>query len=83
MFELIFDKKFKKRYDKLDKSIQIQIKNKLLKLKVNPELGKHLLYLDLWSLRINKYRIIYKIKNDSLLIFILTLEHRKSVYENL
>ena len=42
MYELIFDKQFKKDIDKLDKAIRERILRKVFELEKFPELGKHL-----------------------------------------
>ncbi len=54
MYTLLFDKKFKEDLEKLDKPIRDRILNKVFELERYPELGKHLIGLDLWSLRIGK-----------------------------
>lgn len=83
MYQLLFDKDFKKFFSKLNKKEKQRILEKLKELKIYPELGKHLIGIDLWSLRVGKFRILYKIIQDKLIILILTAEHRKSVYDNL
>ena len=82
MFNIIFDKKAAVYFKKLDSENKIRIGKKLEDLKNNPELGKPLTgnLSGLWSLRIGKYRLIYQIKNQELVIFILDLGHRKNVY---
>jgi len=82
MFNIIFDKKAAIYFKKLDSENKIRIGKKLEDLKTNPELGKPLTgnLSGLWSLRIGKYRLIYQIKNQELVIFILDLGHRKNVY---
>ena len=82
MFNIIFDKKAAIYFKKLDSENKIRIGKKLENLKTNPELGKPLTgnLSGLWSLRIGKYRLIYQIKNQELVIFILDLGHRKNVY---
>ena len=82
MFNIIFDKKAAIYFKKLDSENKIRIGKKLEDLKSNPELGKPLTgnLSGLWSLRIGKYRLIYQIKNQELVIFILDLGHRKNVY---
>ena len=81
MYKLLFDKQFKKDLSKLEKSIRDRILKKVFELEIFPELGKHLIGIDLWSLRVGKYRVIYKIKQNELQIFVLTVEHRKDVYK--
>ncbi len=83
MYELLFDREFKKDLAKLDKPIRDKILNKVFQLEKFPELGKHLIGIDIWSLRIGKYRVLYKIKKNELQILLLTVEHRKMVYSSL
>ncbi len=81
MYELIFDKQFKRDLEKLDKSIRDRILAKVFELEKFPELGKRLIGINIWSLRIGKYRVLYKIEHNQLRILILTVEHRKKVYD--
>ena len=74
-----FHPKAAKKINKLDKSVKQEIKKKILILKQNPQKGKHLEYCDIWSLRVNKYRIFYRIKDN--LIQILYIRHRKEAYD--
>ena len=82
MFNIIFDKKAAIYFKKLDSENKIRIGKKLEDLKSNPELGKPLTgnLSGLWSLRIGKYRLIYQIKNQELIILILDLGRRKNIY---
>jgi len=82
MYNLILKTTAKKFLKRLNKDIQKEIINKLKKLKENPKLGKPLIgnLSGLWRLRINKYRIIYQIKNQELTILILEIGHRKNIY---
>jgi len=82
MYKLLFDKQFKKDIDKLDKKIKERILNKVFELEKYPELGKHLLGIELWSLRIGKHRVLYKINSGQLQVLVLTAEHRKNVYKD-
>lgn len=82
MYEIIFKSPAKKFLKKLDKSIQKKILNKIKQLKQNPFIGKPLVgnLSGLWRLRIDKYRIIYQINKNELIIFILEVGHRKNIY---
>ena len=82
MYKLVFQKKALEFFKKLDKFIQEKIGKKFEQLKENPRLGKPLLgnLSGLWKLRIGKYRIIYQIKDEELIIFILKIGHRKKIY---
>ena len=83
MYALLFDKKFKDELAKFDKPIRERILNKVFELERFPELGKHLIGIDIWSLRIGKYRVLYSIKENNLQILVLTVMHRKKAYEKI
>ncbi len=82
MYSLNLDKNTKDFLKKIDKVEQKKIINKIENLKENPHLGKPLTgnLTGLWSLRIGKYRAIYQIKQEKMIILVLKLEHRKRVY---
>jgi len=75
-----FAKRFlKKLKDNQDKK---RIIKKLRELEKNPKLGKPLTgnLSGLWSLRFGKFRALYQIRRGELLVLILDIGHRKSVY---
>ena len=80
IYDLVFDKEFKADLSNLDKEMRKRILKKVFELEKYPELGKHLIGIDIWSLRIGKYRVLYKIKHKQLQVLVLTVEHRKTVY---
>ena len=49
MYELLFDREFKKSLTKLDKPTRDRILNKVFQLEKFPELGKHLIGIDIWT----------------------------------
>jgi mRNA interferase RelE/StbE len=79
-YELVFSKEFDKNFSKLDKTNQAVVLKKMVILQNNPLIGKPLRFglKGFRSLRVGKYRIIYKI-NDKILLS--TLKHRKNVYD--
>lgn len=83
MYEVKLEKPAERFIKKLDSVDQKRIIKKLRELETNPELGKPLTanLSGLWSLRFGKYRAIYQIKQQELVIFVLKLGHRKDVYE--
>ena len=83
MYILLFDRKFKTDLKKLDKSVRDRILKKVFQLEKYPELGKHLIAIDLWSLRIGKYRVLYTIKKNKLQVLVLTVDHRSKVYDDI
>lgn len=85
MYRIIFKSPAEKFLRKLENSIQQRIIRKLKKLKENPRLGKPLTATlsGLWSLRIDKYRVIYKLIENKLIIMVLNIGHRKDIYGRL
>lgn len=82
-YTLLFDRQFKADLAKLDKSVRDRILRKVFQLEKYPEIGKHLIGIDLWSLRIGKYRVLYTIRENKLQILILSVHHRKKAYEKI
>ena len=82
MYSLVFHKGALRFFNKLDKFDQEAIGKKIEKLKQNPFLGKPLIgkFVGMWSLRIGKYRVLYQINQNKLIIFILDVGHRKNIY---
>ena len=82
MYKLTFHKDALRFFNKLDKFTQEKIGKKIEKLIQNPFLGKSLMgnLAGAWSLRVEKYRIIYQLKQEELIIFILDIGHRKNIY---
>jgi len=85
MYRIIFKSPAKRFLQKLDNSLQQRIIKRLRKLKENPRLGKPLTatLAGLWSLRIDKYKVIYKIIENKLIIIVLCIGHRKDIYGRL
>jgi len=83
MYQVFLEKPAKKFLDKLDDFNTRRITKRLRNLEKNPQLGKSLIgnLSGLWKLRIGKYRAIYKIVENKLLILVLDLGHRKNIYD--
>lgn len=79
MFTIIFKEQFDKSFSKI-KDIQIkkQIWNKVQSLKERAPIGKKLQGNSYWSLRLNRFRVIYEIKGNE--IFIADILERKHKY---
>jgi len=80
MYKLFFLKTAAKELKKLEKGLQIEIKTKISLLQNNPKKGKPLKHSHMWTLRVQKYRIIYEIKLANKEIIILHILHRKNAY---
>lgn len=83
MYRLIFEKSALNFFRKLDKNLQERIGKKIESLKNNPSLGESLIgnLSGLYRLRIGDYRVIYKIKNEELIILVLKIRRRKNIYD--
>ncbi len=86
MYSLHFLSSAKKEFAKLDRVIQKLIKEKLLLLVENPELLKNNIkplkgeYKGKFRLRVNQYRIVFKIQDEELIVIIVRIGHRKEIY---
>jgi len=70
--------------EKIDRVLAQKIFNKVEKYLVkDPHVGKSLVgqYKDLHGYRFSRYRVIYQIKNQELLITIVRVDHRRKVYK--
>lgn len=75
MFDVRLENPAKRFFKKLDTTDQKRVIKKLRELKRNPKLGKPLVgkLAGLWSIRFGKYRAIYQIRKNELLIVVLRL----------
>ncbi len=83
MYEVFLQDYAKKFLKKLDNSEKKKIIKKLKTLEEKPHSGKPLSgsLSGMRSLRINKFRAIYRIIKDKLIISVLEIGHRKNIYE--
>ncbi len=83
MYEVRLEDNARRFLKKLDKETNKKLIKKFRSLEENPELGKPLTgnLAGLWSLRVGKFRAIYKIQRNELIILVLDIGHRKNVYE--
>ena len=82
MFEIVFRGPAKKFLKKIKTNEQKLIISKIKKLKDNPYLGERLSgnLHGFYKLRYDKYRILYKIREQELIIYVMNIGHRKNVY---
>ncbi len=83
MYKVFYTDEAAKKIQKLDKPTRLKIKEAVEELALDPAVGKPLIYelKGRWSYRVNDYRIIYRLEKGELVIIILTVGHRKDVYE--
>ena len=86
MYRLEFLPLAQKEFKRLDKIAQIKIKKKLLILTENPDVLRNNIkalkgqYSGLFRLRVADYRVIFRVKDEQVLIIIVRIGHRKNVY---
>jgi len=81
-YKIFFDINAKKVIKKIEKGERRKITDRIKKLEANPRLGKRLSgnLFGLWKLRVDKFRIFYKIIEENLIIVIVEIGHRKNIY---
>jgi mRNA interferase RelE/StbE len=82
-YRILYTEEAARRIGKLDKAVKERVGKAIKKLSEQPELGKRLtgLLSDRWSYRVGDWRILYKVKKNEVLILILTVGHRRDVYD--
>jgi len=72
-----------KQFDRLDKSIQKRITNKLESIRDNPFFyATRLVGFDAYKIRVGDHRIILGIEKNTMVILVLKVGHRKSIYKD-
>jgi mRNA interferase RelE/StbE len=71
-----------KQFSKLDKVTKKRISDKLVSIRDDPfSFVKKLTGFEAYKLRVGDYRVILTIENNTLVILILKVGHRRSVYK--
>jgi mRNA interferase RelE/StbE len=83
MYEVIVEKSVLKQLQKIPQPYYNKIKAALNNLVTDPRPNG---YLKLkgregYRIRVGDYRIIYEIKNEQLIVLVVSVAHRKDVYE--
>lgn len=83
MHEVLYTDEARKRIQRYDRKLRNRIKEAIEKLAFNPLIGKALTreLKGRWSYRVSDLRIIYRILHEQVIILILTVGHRREVYE--
>jgi len=86
-YDVQYDPKALKELAKLDKRVARRILRAVDSLRANPRpSGARPLvgYPDLWRVRVGDYRVVYTIRDpEVLVVLVLRIAHRSSVYRNL
>jgi mRNA interferase RelE/StbE len=83
-YKILYEEKYLKQIKKIPKTYQKKVREKVKILAENPFPDGHIKLLSsekLYRVRIGPYRVIYTVKNENLIILIMTLGHRKDVYK--
>lgn len=84
MYEVKFSKKAGKAYKKLPGDVRIRIDQKLNYLRNSPrgpDTKKLAGMQNAYRTRVGTYRIVYEIEDDKLIVWIVDVGHRSSIYQ--
>jgi len=82
MYEIEFSSLSKKQLLKLDSKTQIRILSVLQRIRIRPHAYvKKLVGNPYFRLRVGDYRVILKIEENKLIIFVIEVGHRKDIYD--
>lgn len=83
MYEIIFTDTAKKQLKKLDHSVQERILNSFDRIRIRPErFIKRLVGNPYYILRVGDFRVILDVERDRLVIFVIEVGHRSTVYKD-
>ena len=82
-YRILYTEEAARRIGRLDKSVKERVARAVVKISEHPEMGKRLtgLLSDRWSYRVGDWRILYKVKKSEVVILVLTVGHRREVYD--
>ena len=82
-FKFLYNPEFVKQLNTLDKQTRIRVIQQVDFLAVSPFAGKRLAgrLSNSMSLRVGKYRVIYRVVTDESVIIVQTVELRKKAYD--
>ena len=85
MFKLVYTDEAKKQISKLDSRTKEKVRLAMEEIALNPGTGKPLTreLKGRWSYRVGDYRIIYRIDHGFVTVIVLTIGHRREVYEKM
>ncbi len=87
-YKIVFNKNYLKDLKKIPKRDQATIAEKILDLETNPrpincKKLKGPSHPPAYRIRIGDYRVVYTIHDHVLLVLIVTIGHRKNIYQNI
>lgn len=83
MYDVVVGKSVLKQLEKIPLPDYKKIKSALINLASNPRPRGYLKLKgrDGYRVRVGNYRIIYQIQDAKLIVFVITIAHRKDVYD--
>lgn len=83
MYTIIFTKSSEKQYQKVDKKYKSSLIKAISRIAENPFCGKLLSgeFKGLYRVRFSRYRIVYKVEKNRLIVVIVSVKHRSEVYK--
>ena len=84
MYQVVVSNKAEKVLAKLPIAVYGRMASALKKLSSNPRPAgcKKLRGRNAWRIRVGEYRAIYEIQDEILLVVVITVGHRRNIYEN-
>lgn len=80
-YDLKIQKNAKKSLAKISEPFQTQIINKIYALASDPYHNtKKLMGREAYRIRVGSYRVIYEINDDELIILVMSIGHRKNIF---
>lgn len=89
VYELEFNETALKEFEKLNATIAEQFLKKLEKVLLNPHIPKNKLHgvnaKNLYKIKLRKvgYRLVYEVRDDKLVVLVITVGRRDTVYDNI
>ncbi|WP_296280964.1 type II toxin-antitoxin system RelE/ParE family toxin [uncultured Acinetobacter sp.] len=86
-YRLRFKETARKKFSKLNPDIAEQILKKLAKVLENPKIPKNKLSgsIDLYKIKLKSagYRLVYQVIDDELIVLVLDVDRRDTIYKNM
>lgn len=86
-YELEFEKNALKKFEKLNPQIANQFLDKLEKVLQNPKIPKNKLSgsIDLYKIKLKAagYRLVYQVKDETVVVLVLDVDRRDTIYKKL
>ncbi len=83
-YEIIILPVAQRQLERLEKNVQERILNSLERIKIRPyDFVRKLTGSPFYKLRVGDYRIILKILNETMIIYVVEVGNRKNIYKNI